>query len=169
MGERRRFWRLLPEPVWWVLGGAIVLVLLVMTPTAKQWHATSGLPQEHATVTHVTRVDGSCGKGVDKRDVDWHSSQPPRGLPADFSEVGSCRVVKPGQSFRIVRVVDPHESPVKAQVVVEPPRSFGNVLAAGSVGAVGGALCGLLVFGLGRFQRMLVRRRLRRRAESARG
>lgn len=166
MPEKPTFWRLVPEWLWWVLGGAVVLGLLVMTPTAKQWHETSGLPQERATVVHKTTDAGAgCGKGAGpKHDIDWHSAHPPPGLPADFGELRSCRLVSVGQTHRVVRVPDSSGNPVRATVVVDPPRSLGNVLAAGSVGAVGGAVCGLLFFGLRRFQGWLVRRRLSRSA-----
>lgn len=162
----RMTWKVVPEWLWWVLGGAIVLGLLVMTPTAKQWHATSGLPQETAVVTHMAthRGGGKCDKlPTPPRDIDWRSLTPPRGLPADFGELGACRDVKVGEKVRIVRIVGAGGA-AKAEIVTDPPRSFGTVLAAGSIGAVGGAVCGLLLFGLGRFQRSLVRRRIRRQA-----
>ena len=118
--------------VWAGLGLGLLLFALASCEAA----ATSGRAAEQAVVVAVSDSDNGrpCdGRGGQRTDVTWRSSDPPGGLPAEFVHVGACGDWFPGDEATLVRV--PAGNAV--DVYVEPIRSYslaGRIAAAAALG-----------------------------------
>lgn len=143
-GERGRFRKVLVEAI--LVG--LVLAGVVLVISGWEWIHVRGWPVEQATIIKKvpTGETEGCGKSstADVYLQTWLSGDPPRGLPAKFTNEEGCDAGEIGDVDTVVRVVNDDGS---VHVWDEPATSLIEVLGFSAVGLVGGWLLGV-VFGL---------------------
>jgi hypothetical protein len=103
--------------------------VLVLGVTGWEWHQTRDRPAEHTVVVSASPAGGQerCGKHShrDKLSVTRRSADPPRGLPAVFTDIEACDVPTVGDRETVVRVPRGAQDP---KVYVDPVQSLGAVV-----------------------------------------
>lgn len=117
-------WPTLDQPFRVGLLAGLGLGLLFGTLSAGEVASTEGAPIEHTTVVAVEEHPSilGCGRGGGPElDITYRSHNPPAGLPAKFTDVGSCNgSFKAGDAVDVVRVqnegghVDVHPDPIRS-------------------------------------------------------
>lgn len=126
---RRRLRPGIDRPIYTSIVTAIGFALIIGLVSARQLSETRGWPRETAEVVAIEDPGGSadaCDRAGSRREKDliWRSDDPPPGLPATFTDPGSCLVTSVGRSSTVVRVVD---NDGRVEVFVDPTASYADV------------------------------------------
>ncbi|WP_153302830.1 hypothetical protein [Aeromicrobium choanae] len=103
-----------------------------------------------------TCSNGSRGLGGDPRwDVSWKSENPPRGLPTEFLEEGTCNWNKVGERVEVIRVTKNGRTKVYQDVIHAGRESLELAAWMFAIVTVFGVPLAWLQFGLTRWWRRL--------------
>ncbi len=139
----RRVWPTLDQPFRVGLLAGLGMGVLFWALSASEVASTSGAPTEQTTVVAVEEHHSilGCGRGGGPElDITYRSENPPAGLPATFTDVGSCHgSFTVGERVEVVRVQhdDGH-----VDIYPNPIRSF----RAATLDGVAGAVIGFVTF-----------------------